>query len=78
MAEFIERGVKAVADHAALLDGQGRFVHDGAGDQFHEVGRFGELGFELIQERGRLVREFRGGRRGGISFGSGRVENFIV
>ena len=42
-AEFVERGVKAVADHAAFLDRQRRFVHDGAGNQFDQVGRFGDL-----------------------------------
>ena len=45
VAEFVERRVEAVADHAALFHGERRVIHDGARNQFHEVGRFGELGF---------------------------------
>ena len=51
-AEFVERGIEAVADHAAFLDRQRRVIHDGARNQLHEVGRFGELGFEFAKQVG--------------------------
>ena len=35
--------LEAVADHAAFLHGEWRFIHDGAGDQLDQVGGFGEL-----------------------------------
>ena len=43
LAQFIQRGVKAVADHAAFLDGERRFIHDGAGYEVHQLGELGEL-----------------------------------
>jgi len=38
IAEFIERRIEAVADHAPLLHGERRVIHDGARNQLHEVG----------------------------------------
>ena len=49
LAEFVERSVKSVADHATFLHRERRVIHDGAGNQFHEVGRLGELGFKFAK-----------------------------
>ncbi len=37
VAQFVQLGVEAVANHAAFLHGQRRLVHDGARDQLDEV-----------------------------------------
>ncbi len=46
-AQFVERGIETVADHAAFFHGKRRVIHDGARNQLHEIGRFGELGFKF-------------------------------
>ena len=49
-AQFVERGVKAVANHAAFLDAAAAARPRWRGrNQFHEVRRLGDLRFEFKQ-----------------------------
>ena len=48
IAEFVEPGIEDVPDHTALLDRQGRLIHDGARNQFDQIGGCRD---ELIQCR---------------------------
>lgn len=68
LAEGIEFRVVTVTDEAALLEGEGRVVHQGMADEFGEVGFGGEFG----EERGEEGRGVGGGTVGGRGWDEGR------
>ena len=66
LAEFVEFGVVAFADDAAVFDGDGGFVDEGAVDEVDEFGEFMDVGEGLGEEGGEGALEgiFDGGESG--------------